>query len=207
VFNARSPTPNVAVVGLGTGATVAYARPNESWTFYEINPAVIQIARDPRLFTNLRDCHQNARVEVALGDARLQLQNAPPHTYGLIVLDAFSSDAVPAHLLTKEALDLYLSKLASGGLLAFHVSSRSLNLHRVVAGLAQSANLYALMFDDGEHDPINGKEPSQWVIVARRAEDLGDLNVDARWQHLDKETHPPIWRDDFSNIVSVFRWK
>jgi hypothetical protein len=207
VFNARTHAPNVAVVGLGTGATVAYARPNQQWTFYEINPAVIEIARDPKLFTYLRDCHANAPVEIALGDARLQLQNAPPHAYGLIVLDAFSSDAIPAHLLTKEALDLYLLKLAEGGLLAFHVSSRSLNLHRVVAGLAQNANLSALVFDDGEHDPISGKEPSQWVAVARRAEDLGDLNVDARWHHLDKEAHPPVWRDDFSNIISVFKWK
>ena len=165
------------------------------------------IARDPKLFTYLRDCHANAPVEVALGDARLQLQNAPPRHYGLIVLDAFSSDAVPAHLLTKEALDLYLSKLVDGGLLAFHVSSRSLDLHRVVDGLAQNAGLYALMFDDGEHDPISGKEPSQWVVMARRAEDLGDLDVDARWQPLDKDARPPVWRDDFSNIVSVFRWK
>ena len=206
VFNARRPASNVAIVGLGTGATVAYARPNQQWTFYEINPAVIEIARDPRLFTYLRDCHANAPVEVVLGDARLQLQNAPPRHYGLIVLDAFSSDAVPAHLLTKEALDIYLSKLAEGGLIAFHVSSRSLNLHRVVAGLAQSANLSALVFDDGEHDPINGKEPSQWVTVARRAEDLGDLNIDPRWQPLDKEARPSVWRDDFSNIISVFRW-
>ena len=207
VFNARMPAPNVAVVGLGTGATVAYAQPNQQWTFYEINPAVIEIARDPKLFTYLRDCHANAPVEIALGDARLQLQNAPPHTYGLIVLDAFSSDAIPAHLLTKEALDLYLSKLAEGGLIAFHVSSRSLNLHRVVDGLAQNANLYALMFDDEEHDPINGKEPSQWVVVARRAGDLGDLINDARWQSMNEGAHPPLWRDDFSNIVSVFKWK
>jgi hypothetical protein len=198
--------PRVAVVGLGTGASAAYARAGQAWTFYEIDPAVARLARQQWLFTYLSACAA-APAEIVLGDARLKLLDAPAGTYGLIVLDAFSSDAVPAHLLTREALDLYLSKLAAGGLVAFHTSNRSLNLERVVGGLAHDAGLVARIYADREYEPEIGKEPSEWVVVARRPEDLGPLAADARWQPLDPTTHQlEVWRDDFSDLVSVFKW-
>src|SRR6185295_14422553 len=116
---------------------------------YEINPAVIGIARNTEYFTYLEKCAAGL-TEIVLGDARLQLQKAPDHHYGLIVLDAFNSDAIPVHLLTQEAIDLYTSKLATGGLLAFHISNRSLKLDGVLANLAQHNNARSMSFADGE---------------------------------------------------------
>jgi len=206
IFNAQPATPNVAIVGLGTGATAAYTRAGQSWTFYEINPAVVSIARNPDYFTYLSYCAA-APVEISLGDARLQLQSAPAAHYGLIVLDAFSSDAIPTHLMTVEALDLYLSKLATGGLLVFHISNRSLDLHPVVADLARARNLACLVFDDTARNQPSGKEPSQWVVMARRPEDVTTLAADTRWQTLEGRPDRAVWSDDFSNIVSIFKWR
>jgi SAM-dependent methyltransferase len=200
----------VAVVGLGAGTTAAYARAGESWTFYEIDPAVVRVARDPEFFTYLSACAA-APVAVVVGDARLRLREAPEGAYDLIALDAFSSDAVPAHLLTREALSLYLSKLAPGGVLAFHVSNRGLQLDRVVGGVSADAGLNARIFNDDYdpdekgHDP--GHDPSAWVAVARSAEDLGALASDPRWLPLDASARRlELWRDDFSDVLSVFRW-
>jgi hypothetical protein len=206
-FEARAARPlNVAVVGLGTGASAAYSKPGQTWTFYEIDPSVVRLARDPALFTYLSNCTA-VPVEAVVGDARLRLREAPAHHYGLVVLDAFSSDAVPAHLMTREALDLYLSKLTEGGLIAFHVSNRSLDLSRVVGGLARRAGLAARVFADREYEPSEGKEPSEWVVVARREQDLGALAADVRWQPLEEhEGKFVVWSDDFSDIVSVFKW-
>ncbi|HYN86287.1 MAG TPA: hypothetical protein VER32_13650 [Pyrinomonadaceae bacterium] len=203
-----APLRRVAAVGLGTGTSVAYSRAGEQWTFYEINPAVVRIARDPRFFTYLSDCAAG-QVEVVLGDARLRLGDAPEGAYDLILLDAFSSDAIPASLLTREALAVYLSKLNAGGLVLFHTSNRGLDLSAVVGGLARDAGLAAVIMDDSEYLHDIGKEPSQWVAVARRAEDLSALRGDARWLPL--EEHPArrfvLWTDDFSDIVSVFKIK
>ncbi|HZB45318.1 MAG TPA: fused MFS/spermidine synthase, partial [Pyrinomonadaceae bacterium] len=177
-YRARPASPNVAAVGLGAGASVAHARPGERWTFYEIDPAVDDIARDPNYFTYLTYCSA-APNRTVLGDARLKLRDAPDGHYGLIILDAFSSDAIPAHLLTREALRLYLSKLAPGGLIAFHVSNRALNLDAVVGGLARDAGLEARIFNDHDYRPEIGKEPSHWAVLVRRPEDLGPLAADA----------------------------
>src|SRR4030095_16295908 len=98
-------------------------------------------------------------------DARLNLQNAPAGDYGLIVLDAFSSDAIPVHLVTQQALDLYLTKLAGGGMLAFHISNRSLNLKPILADLAESRKLICIGFDDLQPSSLEGKDPSQWVVM------------------------------------------
>ncbi|HEX7315800.1 MAG TPA: fused MFS/spermidine synthase [Pyrinomonadaceae bacterium] len=197
---------SVAVVGLGAGTTAAYSRAGEAWTFYEIDPMVVNIARDPKLFTYLSAC-AGASQNVVLGDARLRLREAAPAAYDLIVLDAFSSDAVPAHLMTREALALYLSKLAPGGIIAFHVSNRSLKLERVAGGIAREAGLASRIFDDGRHGSDQGLDPSTWVAVARTAEDLGPLANDTNWPEFDPAVYElEVWRDDFSDILSVFRW-
>ncbi|MDT7808632.1 MAG: hypothetical protein QOJ70_2445 [Acidobacteriota bacterium] len=198
---------SVAVVGLGAGTTAAYSRAGEAWTFYEIDPAVVEVARSPRLFTYLSACSA-APVNIVVGDARLRLREAAEGAYDLIVLDAFSSDAVPAHLLTREALALYLSKLAPGGVIAFHVSNRSLELERVVGGLSADARLSARVFADKLYDPETGHDPSTWVAVARNDGDLGALaSGDARWQTLDASTNKLVlWRDDFSDVLGVFKW-
>src|SRR5581483_12071620 len=141
----------VAVVGLGAGSLACYGRPGARWTFYEIDPAVLRIASDPRYFTFLRDCPP--RVFVRLGDARLVLASAPDAAYDLIVLDAYSSDAPPLHLITLEAVRLYLSKLAPGGALLFNVSNRHLRLGPVLGAIARAAGLVARARDDAAVAP------------------------------------------------------
>jgi hypothetical protein len=122
------------------------------------------------------------------------------------VLDAFSSDAVPAHLLTREALALYLSKLAPDGVIAFHVSNRSLQLERVAGGIARDAGLASRIFDDGQGEQF-GKDASTWVAVARTDADFGPLASDTNWPEFDTAvSRLEVWRDDFSDILSVFRW-
>jgi hypothetical protein len=204
-FNANAFSPNVAVVGLGTGSMAGYARPNQDWTFYEINPAVVGIAKTTEYFTYLEKCAA-APVKIVLGDARLKLQDAPDHHYGLIVLDAFNSDAIPIHLLTEEAISLYLSKLATGGMIAFHISNRSLRLDTVLADLAKRNNSITLRMIDGEHDPVTGKDPSEWLVMARNSPAFDTLAQKPNWRLLEGRTGSLAWTDDFSNILSVFRW-
>jgi hypothetical protein len=204
---AKSPA-RVAVVGLGAGTTAAYALAGESWTFYEIDPSVVAVAREPKYFTYLSSC-AGAPIAIVVGDARLRLREAADGAYDLIVLDAFSSDAVPAHLMTREALSLYLSKLAPGGIIAFHVSNRSLQLERVAGGIAADAGLQARIFDDGrqsESEPAH--DPSTWVAVTRRVEDLGPMASDTNWPEFEPAVYKlEVWRDDFSDVISVFRWR
>jgi hypothetical protein len=204
-FNSNAASRNVAVVGLGTGSMASYALPDQDWTFYEINPAVVHIAQSAEYFTYLQKCAA-APTKIILGDARLKLQNAPDQHYGLIVLDAFNSDAIPIHLMTQEAIALYTSKLATGGMLAFHVSNRSLRLDAVLADLAKRSDSIGLRSVDGEHNPVTGKDPSEWVVVARPSPAFDALTQNLNWRRLDDRTDSIAWTDDFSNILSVFRW-
>lgn len=208
VFTAfrASPAPkNVAVVGLGAGAIIAHALPAEQWTYYEINPAVVEIARDNRYFSYVGECAQ-VPFNVVLGDARLRLREATDATYGLIVIDAFSSDAIPVHLITQEALDLYLSKLGPGGLLIFHVSNRNLDLRPVVADVAASRDLTSVYLGDETLDPVKGRDPSAWVVMTRKQDDTGAFaKTPIAYPLIADGKH--LWTDDFSNILSVFRWR
>jgi hypothetical protein len=200
--------PTVAVVGLGTGSLACYGRPGQRFTFYEIDSTVVRIARDPRYFTFLQQCPPDTRV--VLGDGRLSLVAAPDASYGLIVLDAFSSDAIPSHLLTREALDLYLKKLAESGLLVFHISNNRLDLEPAVANLAHDARLVALTQFDERVSPEEaraGKAPSHWIVLARRREDLRALTRDDRWHALSARPDKTLWTDDFSNILEVIKWR
>lgn len=208
-FNARNDFAQIAAVGLGAGAAVCYATAAQQWTVYEIDPAVIRLARDPRFFSYLQRCAA-APVQTVLGDARLQLRQAADGQYGLIVLDAFSSDAIPTHLLTREAFALYLSKLAPGGWLALHASNQYLDLRPVVADLIADAGLSGLVRDDLEvsGDALDlGKDAARWILIARKTEDLGALQTDSRWQPLIKEPNTKVWTDDYSNPLGVFRWR
>jgi hypothetical protein len=204
-FERHAVNPNVAIVGLGTGAAAAYAQPQETWTFYEINPAVVSIARDQRFFLYMSDCAK-APINVVLGDARLKLRDAPPAGYGLIVMDAFSSDAIPVHLMTQEALDLYLTKLAPGGLLVLHISNRNLDLSGVVADLARSKNLICISLFDKRPSQAD-RDPSEWVVLTRNAGDSAVFMNEPFAQILTGNPERQIWTDDFSNILSVFKWR
>jgi len=197
----------VAIIGLGTGSMACYGKPGQQWTFFEIDPAVERIARDKRYFTFVSECP--AKVDVVLGDARLSLARTPDHRYDIIILDAFSSDAIPVHLLTREAMKLYLTKLADGGILAFHISNRYLNLKPVIGDLAWDAHLECLLQEDrklSEVDIKGRKLGSDWVVMAHRKSDLGKLPEDPRWKPLPGRPGTRLWTDDFSNILGVLKW-
>jgi hypothetical protein len=210
VFEAfqQSPLENeVAVIGLGAGVMACYQQPHQRFTFYEIDPTVVHIAQNRRYFTYLSNC--GPPVQVVLGDARLSLRSAPAHAYGIIALDAFSGDSIPTHLLTREALALYLTKLVPNGVLAFHISNRYLDLHDVLANLAQDAGLFCLANDDrhvSEEETREGKFASWWVVMARSSDDLEPLTSDQRWRVLRAVPGTRVWTDDFSNIVSILRF-
>jgi hypothetical protein len=200
-FNARPASPNVAVVGLGTGTTAAYAKADQRWTFYEINPAVSYVANDAGLFTYLQACTAKS-PDTILGDARLQLQGAPAGHYGLIVLDAFSSESIPVHLLTREAVDLYFAKLAQGGLLAIHISNRHLDLAPVIGDIARETGLAALVSNE-DFTATPGKSRSRWALLARDRADMSPIMRRSDWRTLEGRAGRAIWTDDFSNIISV----
>ncbi|MDQ7782824.1 MAG: fused MFS/spermidine synthase [Desulfomonilaceae bacterium] len=198
----------VAVAGLGTGTLAAYAAPADHWVFYEINPAVVELASDPHCFTYLGETKAN--VQVILGDARLAMKKAPTHYFDVIVLDAFTSDAIPVHLLTKEAIQLYLSKLAPHGLLVLHVSNRHfdlVSLLKALAGDQRLAGLWTLHHPSLQERLSTAALSSNWVVLARSPADLGCLARLARWHGMDRgEERPPrTWTDDYSNILEYLR--
>jgi hypothetical protein len=145
-----------------------------------------------------------------LGDARLSLRNAPDHDYGLIILDAFSGDSIPIHLLTREALRLYLMKLAPGGLLVFHISNRYLDLAPTLGAQARDAGLASLVRDDTavpQAEIDRGKLASKWAVMARQAADFGGLASDARWTPIETAAGVRVWTDDYSNLLGIIRWR
>jgi hypothetical protein len=198
------PGSQVAIVGLGAGTLASYAQPGQCWSFYELDAAVERIARDPRYFTYLRDCRAEA-VDIILGDARDRLRDAPEGAYQMIVLDAFSSDALPVHLLSREAIRLYRSKLAPGGMLVFNLSNRYLNLDPVIGRQAEDAGMVCrICYDLSVSDDLKraGKQPSIWAAVAANEADLGRLAADARWQAPALRAGWSVWTDDYSDLAS-----
>jgi hypothetical protein len=199
------PVPRrVGIVGLGTASLAAYANPGDSWTFFEINPAVDRVARNPSYFTYLRDCAPDARS--VLGDARLSLEREADGSFDVIAVDAFSSDAIPVHLMTTEAIGLYFRKLAPGGLLALHISNRYLDLAPVVVSIAKSRELTVLI---QHHEPARQEgvplaSRSTWMVVARRSVDVQPLMATRRWDD-PVPSSGPLWTDDYSNVVSVIK--
>jgi hypothetical protein len=203
---------HMAVVGLGTGTLAAYARPGDRVTFYEIDRLVRDIAFDPAYFTYATDARNRAvTVRLELGDARIRMEvvkrDRPEERYDVILVDAFSSDAIPVHLLTREALQLYFDLLGPRGIVALHISNRYLRLEPVVAALAEDGR-YARLVEHGGTGDIRGGVEASWAILARRPEDFGELASDPRWTmaHLDPEPAVPAWTDDFHNLLSVFKW-
>jgi hypothetical protein len=194
-----------AVVGLGSGSMISYAEPGQSVTIYEIDPAVVSIARDTRYFTYMRSARTDVRV--VLGDGRLTLRDAPDGSLDLLFMDAFSSDAPPTHLMTREALQLYVSKLRPSGLVLFNASNRFLDLRAALEPTARSLGLHGLYQIDTRLDlaPAGDKETSVWVVLAVRPEALAPLVGDSRWRPIDG-ARGPIWSDDFSEVLSLIQW-
>jgi spermidine synthase len=204
VFQSIAPRKkDIALVGLGIGSLASYGRLNQNFTYYEIDPDVVEIASDPKLFDFLS--MTKAHLKIKVGDARIELAKAPDASYGLIVLDAFSSDSIPMHLLTKEAIEMYLRKLAPGGVLAFHISNRYLDLQPVLGNAAAELGLVAWVEQDEVAEADMGKFASTWAIMARNASDFDGLrDVDRGWDPLNRQPGP-VWTDDYSNIVSLLK--
>jgi SAM-dependent methyltransferase len=210
----RRGTPlSTAVIGLGTGTMAAFARPGEAMTIYEIDAKVRDIALDPRYFTFVADAgRRGATVRLEMGDARLRLEavrrERPEEKYDLIVVDAFSSDAIPVHLLTREALRLYFDVLKPDGVVALHISNRYLRLEPVVAGLAEDAALGGrLLIDDPFTAESEGAIESTWAVLARARDSLGALATDVHWTAVPLEVDPRVgvWTDDFHSLLAVFK--
>ena len=199
----RRATPlAVGVVGLGVGSMACLGEPGESWRFFEIDPAVIRAATDPKRFTFLSSCAPDAPI--VAGDARLSLKAEPEGALDVLVIDAFSSDAIPIHLMTREALALYMSKLAPDGVLVMHISNQFMELASVVAANAEAEGLLAA---GRLHRPASGDggwlELSSEVVALARDPALIDAYVAAGWKPLKPRADVSAWTDDFSNVIGA----
>jgi hypothetical protein len=208
VFAAYGGEPSfgrVDVIGLGIGTIAAYGRAGDRFVFHELDEAVARIAVDERLFTFLQ--RSRADVSVRIGDGRRTIALEPRGETDLLVVDAFSSDSVPVHLLTREAVELFLTRLRPDGLIAFHVSNRHLDLAPVVANVADALGVVAVERYDATADPdvVDGRAPSHWIVLARRPERLRPLTARGSWQSL-APTGDRVWTDDYSNILGVVDW-
>jgi len=199
---ARGGLGHVAVVGLGTGSLACHKRAPEQWTFFEIDAAVVRIARDPRLFNFISACAPD--LPIVIGDARLTVA-ASLQRYDLIILDAFSSDAIPVHLLTREAVESYLMRLEAGGALIIHISNRYMELGSVVAAVGATEGLVAYIKQDGRRQPsqLDFKTNAEVIVLARKPDDLGDLPHRLGWREIKPRPDVEAWTDDYSNILGA----
>ena len=223
------PRRPFGVVGLGTGTMASYGRPGQHVTFYDIDPVVRRISYDSdEYFTFVRDARaRGVDVSLVMGDARLTMQREEPAAddkYGVLVVDAFSSDAIPVHLITWEALEMFLGHVRPDGIVFFHISNRYLDLEPVLANFAERGGLTAYVMEDSvtrEEEQKTGKAASTWVAVARRPEDLARLESTPRgeamaaaglvagrlsvpWRRARTDPEVGVWTDDYSNLWSVF---
>ena len=195
----RKDPLRVGVIGLGTGSLAVYGTPGDLYRFYDINPAVLAIARNQ--FTYLGD--SEATIETPLGDARLTLEREPPSDLDVLVIDAFSSDAIPVHLITSEALALYVKHLKPGGVVAFHVTNRFLDLVPVVDALAAAQHLHAVWIRDEGEDVLASR--SDWVLVSANRELLASPRIAGAATPIKPRPDWRLWTDDFNNLFQVLR--
>lgn len=206
MLNRGDRLSDVAVLGLGIGTLAAYAQAGQEWTFYEIDPIVVEFATNPNYFTFLKQ--SDAPFSIILGDGRLNVAKASDRAYDLLVMDAFSSDSIPVHLVTQEAIELYFTKLRDRGILAINISNRFIDLSPVLGAIARQLNLVTLQRVEREISDLEksrGKSPSNWVLLARDRSDFGELVGDANWEAIALKKDAPVWTDNFSNLLSVLR--
>ena len=204
-FDTTNQHWNIGVVGLGAGALTCYAKEQQNWTLYEIDPLVVDIASNPDYFHYLQRCSQDSTLRI--GDARLSLEKESNQHFDLLIMDAFSSDSVPTHLLTEEALKLYFDKLKPDGILAFHITNRHLLLKKVLSIHAEHLHLAALI---QEFKPQQASElivATDWVVIAKKPETLAPLTISrlGTWQKMPLYFDMKPWTDDYTNIISI--WK
>jgi hypothetical protein len=201
----RTDAAHIGVVGLGIGTAVCYSRPADTWQLFEIDPDVVAFARDPRYFSFLAGCAPDATV--VIGDGRRALDALANSRFDLLIIDAFSSDAIPPHMITREAFALYMARLAPDGLLAVHISNRYLDLSPVVAANVRDLGLHSLVRGD-PGEPGLDRMSSTWVAVGSSASALAGLGVVEGWQVLRGQARFRTWTDDYTNVLGVVRaWR
>jgi hypothetical protein len=201
IVGSRTQSPQrVGLIGLGAGTLAAYGRPGDRYRFYEINPLCVEIAR--REFTYLRD--SQAEIDVALGDGRLSLEREPSQEFDVLVVDAFTGDSIPVHLLTAEALRLYLRHLKRDGVVAFHITNIFLDLRPVLAQAAQHfAKEGYVVYSDGDDD--SGTDWAVWVLITTDETRIAVEKLGQPLQKIQTREGVNLWRDDYSSVLSVLR--
>jgi hypothetical protein len=200
-FCCQGHTRNIGVIGLGVGTIAAYGQPGDRIRFYEINPAVTPIARN--LFTYLRDSAAN--VSIVDGDARSSLAKESPQNFDVLVIDAFSGDAIPLHLLTTEAVALYKRHLAPSGILAFHISNQHVDLEPEIALLAKAAGMKAMRVSSAANDD-RGEFTAHWMLLTDNAAFFALPEVASKARQPAENPRVRLWTDDYSSLLPILRW-
>jgi hypothetical protein len=204
-IRARKGAPlRAAVIGLGAGSLACASAPGETWKFFEIDQSMVDTARDPRYFTFVKSCAPD--LQPVMGDARLTFAREPEGIYDLIVVDAYSSDAIPIHLATQEAMKIYKDRLAPHGVVLMHVSNRHLELASVVVGIADANGLKSWVYDEDSNRDDEYIYPTSVVVSAREEADVGKLASISQWELTEADENQRIWTDDYCNVLgAVYR--
>lgn len=206
ILTQRKDSFATAVIGLGTGSVAAYGQPNRPITFFEIDSKVEAIARNPKYFTYVNDALQRGcPLEVRIGDARVTMAKSTD-TFDLIVIDAFSSDSIPLHLITREAIEVWFRHLQTDGVIAFHISNRYIDLAPVLANAAVAMGVSISQREDVEGDAPSGRNGSHWVIFTADPGTAAWFHGRAGWNPVPTRPGLPVWTDDFASVLPVFRF-
>jgi len=205
---ASIPARRMGIIGLGIGGLTAYARPGDDWHYFELNPTIVKIAREH--FTFLSGMPEGSHYDVEIGDARLRLREGAPARFDVLIMDAFSSDGIPVHLMTREAMVIYQRAMIPGGLLIAHISNRHLRLEPVVAALARDAGLRGIVRLDNkvsDEDSKQLKSGSHWVAMSTSAEILAAISAKhPAWRTLEAPPNQKVWTDDFSDLLAAMKF-
>lgn len=191
----------VAVIGLGSGTLACASEPGESWKFFEIDQTMVDTAKDPKYFTYISKCEPD--MKPVIGDARLTFAREPAGSYDLIIVDAYSSDAIPIHLATEEAMEIYKDRLAPQGAVAMHVSNRHLELSSVVVGIADANDLRSWVYSEDTNRDSEYIFSTTVVVSARDEADVGKLASSEQWALTEAEDNQRVWTDDYSNVLGA----
>jgi hypothetical protein len=191
----------VAVIGLGAGTLTCASEPGENWKFFEIDQSMVDTARDPKYFTYIRNCEPD--LKPVMGDARLTFAREPDGIYDLIIVDAYSSDAIPIHLATEEAMEIYKAKLAPQGAVVMHVSNRHLELSSVVVGIAEANDLKSWVYSEDSGRDNEYIFSTSVVVSAREEADVGRLASSEQWALEEADEKQRVWTDDYSNVLGA----
>ena len=191
----------VAVIGLGSGTLTCASEPGEDWKFFEIDQSMVDTARDPKYFTFIQNCEPD--LKPVIGDARLTFAKEPDGIYDLIIVDAYSSDAIPIHLATEEAMEIYKQKLAPQGAVVMHVSNRHLELASVVVGIADANDMKSWVYSEDSGRDNEYIFSTSVVVSAREEADVGALASSDKWALTEAEDNQRVWTDDYSNVLGA----